>query len=364
MKIHQILNSISQFDAVSNQAMEMRNVLQKAGHDSRIFVRWKDTNLKDDSIITLNSASENEFIVPDSLAQNDIVIFHHFNESLLLNILKKINRIKVLYYHNITPPHFFNKFDTNLASSLQKGYDQLDELKSTCQIVSATSEFNKIELERFGFNKISVIPIYVNENRFQESSTRIFDKNKSYDNLLFVGRHAPNKRIEDLIKIFYYYSNFINPNSRLFLTGNIDFNNLSLYQKELVVLIKKLNLENKVIFTGKIDHDELLSLYRIADVFICMSEHEGFCVPLVEAMFMKVPIIAFDSTSISYTLGNVGIIVKEKNYRMIAELVHKMIIDNSLKEKVIDEQFKFAKEKYGSQNFAKSLLTMIDNIRK
>ena len=117
MKINQITNAISQYDAISNQVLEVKNVLHNLGHTSKIYVKYKDPNLKDSSIIMLNKKhndSTNISQQKDSIFQSDIIILHHYNKSLVLDIFKQPNCKKVLYYHNITPPIFFSKYDKEL----------------------------------------------------------------------------------------------------------------------------------------------------------------------------------------------------------------------------------------------------------
>jgi len=147
----------------------------------------------------------------------------------------------------------------------------------------------------------------------------------------------------------------------LFITGRIDQNNPDSYQTELINLIRKLDLEHKVIFTGLINQEELSSLFRMADIFVCMSEHEGFCVPLVECMFMEVPILAFNSTSIPYTMKNSGILLNNKDHKLIAHLIHKIMKDKSFRSKIILEQQEVAQKEYNFKKFQTSLVSLIKN---
>ena len=121
-----------------------------------------------------------------------------------------------------------------------------------------------------------------------------------YVNILFTGRVVPNKKQEDVIEAFYYYKRFIQPKSRLILVGS--FAGIDKYHDQLEAYVNKLGLED-VIFTGQIKFDEILAYYQLADLFLCMSEHEGFCVPIVEAMYFNVPVIARDTSAIAWTLA-------------------------------------------------------------
>jgi len=360
MKINQITNAISKYDAVSNQIIEIKNVLCELGHESKIYVKYKDQNVKDNAITILNEKTTESKKIPQesSLFESDIVILHHFNKSLLFDTFKTINCKKILYYHNITPPSFFMKYDKELANQQKIGLQQLLNFKDICHM-GIGSKYNQIQLQKLGFKKTFEIPYYVDEKLYGIKNERPFSDNKIYDNFLFVGRISPNKKYEDILKIFYYYSNLINPNSRLFFTGKIDLNNPDLYQRQLLILIKKLNLENKVIFTGLVDFEELLHLYRIADVFISMSEHEGFGVPLIESMIMKVPIIAYDSAAIPYTLNGTGVLIKEKDHKSIVNLISQIIKNKDLNSKITSNQLNYFKNYYNFNNFKNSLLEII-----
>lgn len=159
---------------------------------------------------------------------------------------------------------------------------------------------------------------------------------KDIKNIVFVGRVSPNKKQEDIVKSFYYYNKYFNNNSRLFIVGN--YEGMERYYKQLNDLVCTLNLEKYVKFTGHIRFEEILGYYSIADLFLCMSEHEGFCVPLVESMYFKVPIIAYDSSAISFTLDGSSILVKEKDYKYIAGMMDYILENDKLREQIVSKQ--------------------------
>ena len=184
---------------------------------------------------------------------------------------------------------------------------------------------------------IDVRPILIPFSDYeQEPSKNILKRYEGdgYTNILFVGRIAPNKKYEDLIRAFYYYKR-INPKSRLILVGNpLGFER---YDESLKQYAKELGLDD-IIFTGGVPFQEILAYYHLADAFLCMSEHEGFCVPLVEAMFFHVPIFAYDSTAIPSTLGGSGVLLEEKNPIFVAKVMQRVLEDERLKEQVVKGQ--------------------------
>src|SRR5262249_50757629 len=150
------------------------------------------------------------------------------------------------------------------------------------------------------------------------------------------GRLAPNKRQDEVIRVFAHYNRFIERRSRLFLVGG--FMEREDYLAELRKLVRAEKLQDHVIFSGHVPFRELLAFYRLADVFLCMSEHEGFCVPLIEAFHQGVPIIAYRAAAVPCTLGHAGIMVNSKDYQVIAELAAELLSDAELRQRVIARQ--------------------------
>ncbi len=163
-------------------------------------------------------------------------------------------------------------------------------------------------------------------------ATKLQDGKK---NILFVGRCTPNKKIEELIQVFAYYQKTIEPNSRLIHVGSHDGSER--YYTLLTVMAQELNLKN-VMFAGSLSQPELNSCYANSDAFLCMSEHEGFCIPLIESMLHKIPILAHASAAIPETLDGSGILVKERNFELAAEMLDQLVSNPELRNSVISQQ--------------------------
>ena len=207
MKINQLSNAILKNDAVSNQMLAIKDTLKELGHDSKIFVRWKDQNLLDDAIITIPYPENIGYSkIPNLLIESNIVFYHYHSKSFFLQILEKLSGKKILYYHNITPSRFFKGIEPNTVKTLEEGLRDLKKVKSICPI-AVGSEYNAIELKKINFSKVFEIPYYIDQKKYSPNILRFEDKNKIYDNIIFVGRIAPNKKHEEIIKCFYYYSN-------------------------------------------------------------------------------------------------------------------------------------------------------------
>ena len=329
MQIHQIMPSISYGDAVSGHALEIRDILREWGYESDIYAQNIHPRLKK---IVRAYTEYNKISSPEN-----VLLFHFSIGSDISRFVKNLPDKKVLIYHNITPSIFFSGVNDNLANLVRNGRDELAEYNDIADLALGDSEYNRKELVELGFRNTGVFPIILDLNKYNREPNQEILNNfiDEYTNLIFVGRISPNKKQEDIIKIFYYYNKFIDPNSRLFLVGS--YEGMEIYHNQLKNLIKRLNLEN-VYITGHVDFCELLAYYKLADVFISMSEHEGFCVPLLESMHFSIPIIAYNSTAIPYTLKNTGILANKKKYGEIAEMVYLLVNDETLRKKIIQKQ--------------------------
>lgn len=325
MEIHQILPTISPGDAVGNEAQEIKRVLNEWGYKSEIYAQNIHPKVNANKYTDYNKKSSKE----------NILIFHFSIGSEVSEFVKKLPDKKIMIYHNITPPEYFIGVNDTLVSLLENGKKELHSLVGHIDLAIGDSEYNRLELQKVGFKNTDVLPIILNLGEYNCPNQKLLSKySDDYVNFLFVGRVTPNKRQEDIIKVFYYYK-LINPKSRLFLAGS--YEGCEVYLDYLKKLIQNLNLKD-VHLLGKISFDDLVSYYKLADIFISMSEHEGFCVPILESMYFEIPIIAYKSTAIPFTLENAGILVKEKNYCEIAEMANIFIEDEELRSTLVKKQ--------------------------
>jgi glycosyltransferase involved in cell wall biosynthesis len=341
MQIHQILPTLNLGDAIGNEVMLMQSLFREWGYTSHIFAE----NIHQ-KITAFNVKEYKKYSHKDN-----ILVYHYSIGSGITEFFKTLPDKKILIYHNITPQEYFIGINEILYKLLKDGRVSLPSLIPSVELAIGDSEYNRQELEKMGFSRTTVLPILIDFDTYNRFNTTLVQKyTDDYVNLLFVGRISPNKKQDDILRIFYYYKS-INPKSRLFLVGGFDGNER--YLDRLRHIVKKLQLSD-VFFTGSVPFEDLISYYKIADIFLCMSEHEGFCVPLVESMYFDIPIIAYNSTAVPHTLENSGILVKEKKYDEIAELINLITEDKPLKERIIEQQkvrynnliFENSKEKF------------------
>jgi glycosyltransferase involved in cell wall biosynthesis len=353
MQIHQILPTLSQGDAIGNEVRLMQSLFREWGYTSHIFAE----NIHPET--TAFYVKEYE----KYSHEDNILVYHYSIGSSITEFFKTLPDKKILIYHNITPPEYFIGINEGLFKLLKDGRDSLPSLIPFVELAIGDSEYNRQELEKMGFSPTTVLPILIDFDTYHRFNITLVQKyTDDYVNILFVGRISPNKKQENILKIFYYYKS-INSKSRLFLVGG--YNGCERYLDQLRDIVKKLQLSD-VVFTGSVPFEDLISYYKIADVFLCMSEHEGFCIPLVESMFFNIPIIAYNSTAVPQTLKNSGILVNEKQYDEIAELINLITEDNNLKRKIIEQQkirhyeFMFENNK---KKFRQIIYNLIDGAR-
>ena len=315
--------SLTTGDAVSNDVFGMSDVLTRAGYETRIFAEGWSSEV---SRVTSVSKIDNYLKSP-----KDLLIYHYSRGwNLGLKLLHDRKCRTAIKYHNVTPPEFFVKFNEEYARMCHEGRLQLPAIAAAgCDVYMSASSYNEQELLERGVSETSsfVVPPFHHTDRLNsiEPNQQILNK---YDddktNILMVGRIAPNKNHAGLIETFAAYHRDYNPASRLFIVGKSE-SRLGAYNRWLRRIAAHLDVQDAVVFTGEISDTELKSYYSLADAFLITSEHEGFCVPLIESMSLRVPIVAYASSAIPGTVGAAGLIWPERNPYLLAESVHSIV---------------------------------------
>lgn len=356
MRVIQVLPVLAFGDAVGNDARALKNVLKNAGYNTQIYAAHIDERLSKGTALPYERIGQ--------VNREDIIIYHLSTGHPLNEKVKELDGKLVIRYHNVTPSHFFKNYNYELYQSCKSGVQSVKELAKSADYVLADSEFNRQDLLEYGYTcEIEVVPILIPFADYEkEPNEKVLStyQNDNYINILFTGRIAPNKKQEDLIDIFYYYKKYINSKSRLFLVGSHPKGDI--YEKQLRDYVETLGLKD-VVFTGQVGFDEILAYYKLADVFLCMSEHEGFCVPLVEAMYFDVPVVARNTTAIGDTLGGSGILLQDNEPIMAAEMINRVLTDEKLKECIIRNQ-RIRLKDFDYTVIEKQFLRAIDKIKE
>ena len=330
MRISQLCARIEFGDAVSNHVLEIDKALRSWGHETAVYAN------------TLDEFGR-QVALPDSAysermgSEDDLLIYHYSLHCPNYKQYLETKNKRILIYHNITPPEFFEGYDKGVAEFCRQGRDMLAGLKG-CDLALGDSEFNRLELVDAGFDesKTGVLPIFVDYEKLLSLKGRAKVEADTGDlNVIFVGRAVPNKRIEDLVRAFYYLNRCVTSSSRLILVGS---SWVDRYDAQIRWLIDSFGLFDRVTVTGRVTDAELAAYYDAADVFLSMSEHEGFSVPLVECMAFDVPIVAYRSTAIPYTLQGAGLMFDAKDFAGVGELLALVRDDPELRDRVLAGQ--------------------------
>jgi glycosyltransferase involved in cell wall biosynthesis len=330
MIVNQWVPAAHRGDAVGDNARALRDLFRDEGHDADIYALTIDDDLREE-------------IVPwsDSSARDgDVTILHYAMPSPLTAGFATLPGARVVSYHNVTPPSFFAPFDANLARLTAIGRREIRSLVGRVDLAVGDSEYNRRELEQMGFTPSSVMPLLLDveglrhEPRVPAVEALLQD---GLANILFVGRLAPNKKIEDHIRLAEHYKRYVDSFYRFIFVGYDDA--VPAYGRALRALVNEYQmLPERFWFTGPVDRRDLAAYYRHAHAYVSLSEHEGFCVPLVEAMAMDVPVLAYAAAAVPETMGGAGMTFAPKDLEWAAEMLGMLVYDTALRSAILEGQ--------------------------
>ena len=330
LTINQWIPAAHRGDAAGDNARVLRDMFRAWGHESHIFSLTIDDDMRDDALPWSDETSR----------EGDVTIYHYAVPSPMTEAFGRLPGARVLHYHNVTPAHFFAPWDANIVRMCLAGREQLATLADRADLALGVSEYNRAELEALGFGRTGVLPIAVDTARLRNApGVPSLDAILSGDfvNILFVGRIAPNKKIEDLIRMAEHYKRYLDFQYRFIFVGRNDA--VPRYYDAIRGLIAEYRMMNERFwFTGPVPDAELAAYYRHAHAYVSLSEHEGFCVPLIESMAMDVPILAYGAGAVPETLGGAGVCFTPKDLEQAAELLAALIYDEPFRTQVITGQ--------------------------
>jgi glycosyltransferase involved in cell wall biosynthesis len=328
--VNQWLPAAHRGDAVGDSARKMRELLRAMGHEAELYALTMDEELKGDVRPFDDPAAR----------RGDVTILHYALPSPMTEALARQSGCRVLQYHNVTPPEFFAPYDPALCRLALLAQRDLATLVGRVDWACAVSEFNRRELDEMGFAPTTILTLAVDLGRIANAHPlpaleAVLDD--EYVNFLFVGRIAPNKKIEDHIRLAEHYKRYIDAYYRFIFVGRFDA--VPQYYATIRALMTEYRqVPERFIFTGPVSDRELATYYRRAAVYISLSEHEGFCAPLLEAMAADVPILAYSAAAVPETLGGAGVQFAPKDLEYAAELAGALAFDDGLRARVIAGQ--------------------------
>lgn len=329
--LHQFVAGFNLGDAISHEALVIRSLARARGLASEI---WCDPlRVPPERRSEIRDLSR----APAELGPNDVVLLHLSIGSPSNEVFTSLPVRRAILYHNITPPEWFRGLRDSIARQLALGLEQARALVGAAEVVLADSTFNAAELRAMGYNRVAVFPLALDFDRIltPPDPHQLAEWRDGRPNVLFVGRGVPNKRIEDLLAVFYYLQRYIEPTARLLHVGS--WAGTELYLGRLRAKAREWGLRD-VVFTGTLPQPRLSAAYAAASVFLCLSEHEGFCAPLIEAMAHDVPVIAFAAGAVEETLGGAGVLVHEKRFDLLAELIGNLLHNPTLRAGILSVQ--------------------------
>jgi glycosyltransferase involved in cell wall biosynthesis len=329
-RIDQWVPALHRGDAIGDSARLMRDAFRAWGYTADVYALDLDDDLAGDG---------RSFEEWSPGSADDAVILHYALPSPLTQALQRHAGRRALIHHNVTPPAFFAGVDAEMERICRIGRAELETLRDHVDLALGDSEFNRLELQGAGFARTGVLPIYLDFRRYRERPSPVLMRALAdgVTNVLFVGRVTPNKRHEDLIRLASYWKRYIDPAVRLLLVGKLP------KKRQYLDALQAFLYEEgftpwEIVFTGHVEHDDLLAYYRSARVFVSMSEHEGFGVPLVESMLLGVPVLAFRATAVPHTLGDAGVQFDVKEVPAVAEMAYQLAHDRPLRDAVLAGQ--------------------------
>ena len=330
MIVNQWVPAAHRGDAIGDSARRVRELMRANGHTSELYALTIDDDLRGDVLP----------FTDDSATRGDVTIFHFALPSPMTEAFARLNGARILQYHNITPAHFFADYAPGLFRLAALGRRELQSLAGRVDVALGDSEFNRQELEALGFERTGVLPIAVNTERITSAPARPALEKILGDglmNILFVGRIVPNKKIEDHIRLAEVYKRYVDSYYRFIFVGRYD--GVPAYHAQVRALISEFKmLPDRFWFTGPVPDEDLGAFYRWADAYVSLSEHEGFCVPLVEAMAADVPVLAYAAGAVPETLGGAGLLFAPKDLEVAAEMLGMLVYDRPLRARVLEGQ--------------------------
>ncbi len=323
--IHQFVPTLAPRDAVGSHYLAVQATLRDAGYRSEIYAYEAKEEYKRRALpfrsFDGGAPGESTWLLYHSSVGSPVADFVYGRDEPLL-----------VDYHNITPAEYFARWEPAVAGALTKGRRQLAALETRAELGLADSGFNASELRAFGYDRTAVVPILLDVAAFERARPDPGIARFDATTWLFVGRLAPNKAQHDVVKAFAAYRRLFEPAARLRLVGGSSSHQ---YQTALYRFVDELGLGDAVEITGGVSAAALVAYYQTADLFVVASEHEGFCVPLLEAMHHRVPIVAYAAAAVPETLGDAGLLLHTKDPCTIAAAADRVRRDDGLRAQLV-----------------------------
>jgi len=323
--VHQFVPALIPRDATGSHTLLLRRALRQAGWRSEIFAEATHDELAGESIPVTEYRHR--------ARPGDVLLYQFSTSSMVADLLLGRPEPLVLDFHNVTAPELYEGWDPASGRRAAEALDQLGRLATRAQLGLADSAFNERALRAAGCRRTAVVPVLVDLDRLADPDPRVAArlltmKTAGGPDWLFVGRLVPSKAQHDLIKALWAYHRLYDERARLHLVGPAPSGR---YLTALRDFVADLGLERSVRFAGEVSDAALAAYYEAADVYVSLSVHEGFGVPLLEAMRVGVPVVALDTGAVADTVGGAGLILAGAEPSLVAAAVDRVWRDDALR---------------------------------
>jgi glycosyltransferase involved in cell wall biosynthesis len=327
--VHQFVARLAWGDAVGNQVRYLQRLLRGWGWRSDIYADQWDEACREQ----VRPAS----LLPRECGAEDVLLVHHSFQSRQVPLLERTRARRALVYHNVTPGRLFEGFDRKVAGACEAARDELLAMQPWMERAYAYSRFSAEELEAAGYAEVRVLPFAVDWRAFDVAPdpTLRAELEDGCTNVLFVGRAVASKRIDDVMRVFAAYQALYQPRSRLVIAGYL--NRETPYGAYLYGVKELLGAE-RVQILGRVSAAQLSACYASATVYLSMSRHEGFGVPLLEAMHRDVPVVAYGAAAVPETMGGAGVTTLSDDPVEVARLLAVLERRADLRQRMVEEQ--------------------------
>lgn len=320
--IHQFTGIARKGDGIFDYATELQGMFRNWGYQSHIYVLDEPGPGYDDVYRYKNYRPN----------KGDLLFYQFGIGSKLTDFVIKQPAPKILIYQGMTPGKYLLGVDNNSFLACRRGRGELDRLRDNLTAAMSVSDDNINDLkENHGYGAITKVPLLKRFDAYEgrePSPERMAKWQSDKKTIFFIGRINPNKDQAGLIETLAAYKKLYGDTARLIIPGS--WKDKEGYRDHLRELIKRNDLEDSVIMPGFIDDEDFFALFRQADVYLSLSEHEGFGVPFLEAMWFEVPVIALGGSAVDETVGSGGLIIDEKNPYVVAGLLHELFTDEAM----------------------------------
>jgi len=334
--IHQFIPTLAPRDAIGAHTLQVRALLRDMGFVSEIFAGEARSEMAAEAHPYRRFGRERH---RGRRRGGSWLLYQSSVGSPVGDFVARRPEPKLLNFHNITPPALLEAWDPEVAGATVLAHQQLVELAPDVITAIAVSSFNGTQLADAGFRSTAVVPPLIDLDSWtgEEDPATVewltAARRAGGADLLFVGRIVPHKAQHDLVKALAAYRQAYDPRARLHLVGGVSS---PAYQTALERFVAELGLGEAVNMAGSVTDDQLAAYYRCADVFVCCSDHEGFCVPLLEAMHHHLPIVAYGAAAVPETVGAGGLVLPTKGPALIAAAVHRVVEDAVVRTALVD----------------------------